>query len=64
MYLKNNLRNILTNLVKYLSSTIKMFSLKSIKEMIDSYLIISAKELLINSGMSIQQIADESNFTD
>ena len=32
--------------------------------MIDSYLIISAKELLINSGMSIQQIADESNFTD
>lgn len=50
--------------VKYLSSTIKIFSSKSAKEWIDSYLIISAKKLLANPEKSIQQVANELNFPD
>ena len=48
---------------KYLSSVIKEVSGKSAAEWIDQYVILEAKALLRYSGLSIQEIAYELNFS-
>lgn len=48
---------------KYLSSVIKEVSGRSAVEWIDRYVILEAKALLRYSGLSIQEIAYELNFS-
>ncbi len=48
---------------KHLSSTIKEVTGKSASEWIDSYVILAAKTMLKTPNKTIQQIADELNFS-
>lgn len=48
---------------KYLSKLIRDNSNKSVNDWINEYVILEAKALLKSTGLSIQQISDELNFT-
>ena len=46
----------------YISSNIKHITGKTASQIIDSYVIMEAKSLLINSNMNVQQVSDYLNF--
>lgn len=49
---------------KYLAAIVKSISNRSAKEWIDSYIITTARELLVKTDKSIQQISNELEFSD
>jgi len=49
---------------KYLTETVKQITGKTAGELIDEFVIMEAKALLLDQGLSISQIADELNFSD